>query len=876
VLLRELTVRIAYGDELRFEADVPRMSFGGDRRVRVVAGTMLVATGATEVARASSANAVVALRGGRVQVEDAVVRGASVRWERVAGQALGDAPPWHVAQTLQRMARIARDTLRGEPAAADGAGEPAAQAGAPAAESCAVPVEGTVRFEEADLLISEPRLGPTPLHSAAVSGSALLERCGGRVRLDASADGGPASGGWSGWAERTALGTSGGIEIAPAAFDGVMHRLWPGRDLPPPPAESVQFELAHRPGEDSIRVAGWMPVPALTLAAAGHRLEAGAQRAPFELRLGPLEQGRVGLAGEVRLTQAAYVGPLDAVTIDDAILRLDPQTRLSTGLDGTHVVFALEGVPFRKVRLLADPPLSLGRPEVRADLTFRRLGGRRIGVEGSFQAAGFTQPADDGRVELPVLFAGALDEGSWIELSARKAAVRGRFLADGLRVNRKGLPLVGLGPPGVELSLDVGPGPVAGQWVAEGSIGVRGLTLDSPKLAREPLSGISFDLSGLFTVDVPQRTAALDQGRAKLGGVEMALNAAFALHEGVPAIRVAFAGSRTRCQDVIDALPAPLRADLPGLEFDGSVDFSVAFDVDFRNLAETIFELDATSRCRVVAADGSIQMERLRGTFRHEIVLPDGRTETVVTGPGSPDWVPLSQISPYMVAAVITTEDARFFRHSGVSISDLRQAIVRDLRAGRFAYGGSTIDMQVVKNVFLDREKTVARKLQELILTWWMDQALTKSQIMELYLNVIEYGPRIYGIGPAARAMFGRTPADLSPLEAIYLAKCLPDPLSRYRMYQNDSVPAGWRARLDRLLGLMYSKGDLDEYEFQAAVHDQLDFWHPGEPLPAPRYGGQPPTSVIEPDFPPDDEPSIAEQIYGEDAVGGYPGAPDL
>ena len=340
---------------------------------------------------------------------------------------------------------------------------------------------------------------------------------------------------------------------------------------------------------------------------------------------------------------------------------------------------------------------------------------------------------------------------------------------------------------------------------------------------------------------------------------------------------MAFAGARTRCQDLLDALPAPLRSDLPGLEFGGSVDFSVLFNVDFADLRSTIFDLEATSRCRVTGADGSIQMERLRGTFRHEIVLPDGRTETVLTGPGSPEWVSLRDISPYMVSAVVTTEDARFFRHSGVSISDLRTAIIRDLRNERFASGGSTIDMQVVKNVFLDREKTVARKVQEVILAWWLDQALNKNQIMELYLNVIEYGPRIYGIGPAARHFFGRAPADLSPLEAIYLAKLLPDPISRYGIYHHGGVSARWRARLDRLLGIMTSRGELTEAEYQAAIHDQIDFWYPGEPLPPPRYGGIPAgAEQILLSAEQEEMASVAEEIYGEGADLAVPGPADL
>lgn len=873
VAVRGLSLVIAYDQELTLVADVPRLDYGAGRRLRIAAGEVRLAVGPDEVLRASSASAALALLDGEVAIEDAQVTGVALRWERAPGEPFEDAPAYRAGRDLLR---VLRATRRAWSAASTDAQAPRSAPAAGPTPDCRWPVHGTIRFDRAGVELREPRLGPEPLADRAIEGRLVLERCGDRVRLDAAGNGGAAAGGWTAWVERTAAGTSGEVEIFAAELDALARRLWPGRRLPPVREGTARLELAHRPGEDSLRVAGEFPVPQVELAAAGRRLVAGPERAPFELRVGPLAGGRCGVAGRVDLAAVRYEGPDGSAVLSDATLQLEPDTRLALGLDGTRISAVASGRFAAPVRLLADPPLLALEPELRADLTFRREGEGRVGFDGSFRVRGVQQPAGPGLPAAPVELAGAFDPGTWVHWSSREASIRGRILADGFRVERAQLPLILFGPPGVELALDVHPGDGDGRWVAAGEVGVRGVTVDSPKVAREPVSGIAFDVSGTFTLDLPGRQATLEQGRARVGAVEMALSVVAALRDP-PAFRVALAGSRTRCQDLLEALPLPLRADLPGLQFAGSADFHVGFDIDFADLSDTVFDLQATSRCRVTAADGSIEMDRLRGTFRHEIVLPDGRTETVVTGPGSPDWVPLSEISRYMVAAVITTEDARFFRHSGVSIQDLRTAIVRDLRAGRFVYGGSTIDMQVVKNVFLDREKTVARKLQELVLTWWMNQALTKNQILELYLNVIEYGPGIYGIGPAARHFFGRTAADLSPLEAIYLAKVLPDPISRYRMYERDAVPAPWRARLDRLLGLMRSRGELDEDEYQAAIHDRLDFWHPGEPLPPPRYGGAPPALDATPDWPEDEPPAWPEDPgIPEELEGGYPADPDL
>ena len=127
----------------------------------------------------------------------------------------------------------------------------------------------------------------------------------------------------------------------------------------------------------------------------------------------------------------------------------------------------------------------------------------------------------------------------------------------------------------------------------------------------------------------------------------------------------------------------------------------------------------------------------------------------------------MEDISPYFVHAVLAHEDAGFFSHHGFSEMHIRSALIRNLQEGRYVVGASTITMQLVKNVFLHREKTLARKIQEVLLTWWIERVMPKRDILELYLNVIEYGPGIYGIRRGARHYFNRLPAQLSPAELL-------------------------------------------------------------------------------------------------------------
>jgi monofunctional biosynthetic peptidoglycan transglycosylase len=139
-------------------------------------------------------------------------------------------------------------------------------------------------------------------------------------------------------------------------------------------------------------------------------------------------------------------------------------------------------------------------------------------------------------------------------------------------------------------------------------------------------------------------------------------------------------------------------------------------------------------------------------------------------------WVPLSKISPYLQRAVIVAEDAAFFQHEGFVWEGIRHAAVKDLEAGTFKRGGSSITQQLAKNLYLSTDKTVLRKAKEALITRQLEHQLTKKRILELYLNVAEWGQGVYGAEAAARHHFGKSAFDLTPEEAALLAAILPAP----------------------------------------------------------------------------------------------------
>jgi membrane peptidoglycan carboxypeptidase len=138
--------------------------------------------------------------------------------------------------------------------------------------------------------------------------------------------------------------------------------------------------------------------------------------------------------------------------------------------------------------------------------------------------------------------------------------------------------------------------------------------------------------------------------------------------------------------------------------------------------------------------------------------------------------------------------------------------------------GASSITMQMVKNVLLYREKTLARKLQELFLTWHVENTLTKDRILEIYLNVIEYGPGLYGIGPAAYHFFGKKAKDLNPTEAAFFSTILPAPKERYKQYCAGTLTRWTEGKIDRILQIMLKRDRLTQAEYDTAIATPLLF----------------------------------------------------
>ncbi|MFQ6112728.1 MAG: transglycosylase domain-containing protein [bacterium] len=170
-------------------------------------------------------------------------------------------------------------------------------------------------------------------------------------------------------------------------------------------------------------------------------------------------------------------------------------------------------------------------------------------------------------------------------------------------------------------------------------------------------------------------------------------------------------------------------------------------------------------------------------------------------------WLPLSAIAANLQKAVIISEDDTFFEHKGVNLQMVKEAFKVNLTRRRYARGASTITMQLARNAFLTKEKSLIRKLKEIIVARRIEESLTKGQILELYLNIVEWGENIYGAEAAAQYYFGKAAYELNLAESSLLASILPNP-KRFNPFRG----IGTAKKLQkRVLDLMRLSRILDE-----------------------------------------------------------------
>lgn len=469
--------------------------------------------------------------------------------------------------------------------------------------------------------------------------------------------------------------------------------------------------------------------------------------------------------------------------------------------------------------------ISASRVEQLRDFTFELRGDDqgwyRIATEGKTTRGGTM------RIDLDVMPTEARAEGS-IALRSISLALMAPFIPD--------LPIHDADEG--TLSAELGLVAEAGERVRiDGALTLHELGLASEKLAPEPVDHIGLAIDGKGVWYPKERRLAIQRGQIRMGRARVLIEGEV---ERTPEHYRADLVAKVPpadCNDVVSAVPDDILAPLAGFRWSGTWSAIGRLSLDSRDLDATELTMRVRNLCQFERAPRWARVERFQQPFVHRVVEPDESTFEMRTGPGTETWVSSAELSPFVVPAIISHEDGGFYEHGGFAPWAIRDALVRNLQEGRYVVGASTISMQLAKNLFLEREKTLARKVQEVFLTWWLENALDKEQILELYVNVIEYGPGVYGLRHAASYYFGREPYELSPAEAAFLACMLPSPKRYHVSYERGELTRSMKSRVRRLLEHMQRRERIgaEALEYGLAELEGFRFHRADDPPPPPR-----------------------------------------
>ena len=276
--------------------------------------------------------------------------------------------------------------------------------------------------------------------------------------------------------------------------------------------------------------------------------------------------------------------------------------------------------------------------------------------------------------------------------------------------------------------------------------------------------------------------------------------------------------AKTEANDFFQSLPQGMFESFEGLKAQGFLTYKMNFFVDLAQVDSLTFDSSLDAQYFNILEYGKTDFRKLNQPFEHTVYEYGKPLRTFVVGASNPNFTPFNQISPYLKNAILTSEDPRFFTHKGFHQGAFRHSIIDNIKKQEFVRGGSTISMQLVKNAFLTRKKTIARKAEEILIVWLIEnnRISSKQRMYEVYLNIIEWGPNVYGIKEASRFFFEKHPSQLNLAESLYLTSIIPSP----KRYQYSFDAYGNLRRRPRyyfklISGIMRRKGLISDYDYE-------------------------------------------------------------
>lgn len=264
-------------------------------------------------------------------------------------------------------------------------------------------------------------------------------------------------------------------------------------------------------------------------------------------------------------------------------------------------------------------------------------------------------------------------------------------------------------------------------------------------------------------------------------------------------------------QALLNSFPQGLFESLEGLQVQGKVKYDLNFYLDSSIPDSLKFNSTLTPYNFKIVKWGKTDLQKINQPFVYTPYEHGKPMRDITIGPSNPNYTALSDISSNFKNSLLTSEDPSFFSHHGFVDESIRKSFVINFKKKKFVRGGSTISMQLVKNVFLSRNKTLARKAEEILIVWMIENnhLISKQRMLEVYFNIIEMGKNVYGIGEASRQYFGKTPAELTIGEGIFLANIVPNPKIAMFKFNGDGSLKDYMLPYYKYMGRIMSKRGL-------------------------------------------------------------------
>lgn len=293
-------------------------------------------------------------------------------------------------------------------------------------------------------------------------------------------------------------------------------------------------------------------------------------------------------------------------------------------------------------------------------------------------------------------------------------------------------------------------------------------------------------------------------------------------------------------EQLFNSIPHNLFTNLDSMVVSGDLDFHLYFHLDTSHIDSLQFYSSLNKHNNFkIEKFGHTDFGYVKKQFFYNAYDNDRLVRSFFIGPDWVNYTPIDGVSNYLKKAILFSEDNKFFFHKGFYDGAFRYALIQNIKQKRFARGGSTISMQLVKNLFLNQNKNLMRKMEEILIVWLIEnnRLIDKSRMFEIYLNIIEWGPNVYGAEEATQFYFNKSAANINPAEAIFLASIIPSPKKfAYRFVSANEVKSSMDYYFKNVGRKMLDAGDITGEEYESLSRVSIEIVGPAKNyLPKPK-----------------------------------------